>query len=191
MKNIAVICVSHKGLSVQTCSLLVQLERLGARVSVQQGTADLAGARNAALNSMAELDSEVTMCIDDDIVAGGADVAAVCEIPEGYAAQSGLYVRQDGQNNAWQRPNGRWHTGLGFLALRTAILRGMRDSLPMYTRNGQQLAVYAQCGPGPKGNWRIDDESLCDNLEPYGGVALHPNVKVGHLKPMVLWPESD
>jgi hypothetical protein len=183
------VCVSHNGVSVPTTRLLVELERLGAAVSLQQGTADLAGGRNAALNAMAARPADacdVVLCIDDDIVATPLQAMQVTQIPDGYAAQSARYVRQDGALAAWPRANNRWHTGFGLLAVRHAVLKDMRACLPSYRRNGETLAVYAQCGPGPTGTWRIDDESFCDNLEPWGGVALS-EVKVGHQKTMVLW----
>ena len=196
LDRITVICVSHRGMSVEITRLLATLASAGARVQVDRGSVDLCYSRNRALNdALLRPELERVLLLDDDMIVTPQQALQLLQtIPDGYAGLSGLYVRGDGVECAW--PLGtdgqgatRWHVGLGFCAVHAESLRRAKEYLPTYRMPNGPQTVYCQAGPHPTlGHWQIDDESFCRAMIPVGGIGLDRTLQVGHLKSTVLWP---
>jgi hypothetical protein len=129
--------------------------------------------------------------LDDDMVFTAEHVIDVlkCAYETGRPT-SACYVLSSG-NLAARRKNGKWSTGLGFLAIPAKILLELGDNsetfqCPIEGAQGVEVIEFTQTRitktKEGKREWQGEDFVLCERL---GGVNLAP-ICVGHLKQRVL-----
>ncbi len=197
MKNTFVVCSSNRGLHERTRRSVQMLQLEGAVFSLQEGTADVAFARNHALTwTCAHLkvnpNFDVVLMVDDDMVFSVQTVRTLTDYVRktGHPA-SGVYCSLGGRIAAATMdkpfPDGvkRWRTGLGLLAIPANLLLDLQFRAAKFLHMENELAEF--CNTGVRGTeWIAEDWCLCERL---GGVALLP-VEAGHLKTLMILPEQ-
>jgi hypothetical protein len=203
MKKTLVVCSSNRGMQERTRRSVQALQAEGALFSLQEGTADVAFARNQALSwtcellrsSATQLESgsrDLVLMVDDDMVFSVEAVGTLAE----YARKTGhpasaVYCSKGGYITAARMdqpfPDGvlRWRVGLGLLAIPARLLLELERDARKFQHLGKELTEF--CFTGVRGHeWIAEDYCLCERL---GGVALLP-VEAGHLKTVMLLPEQ-
>lgn len=188
-------CTTHRGLSMQTLASIQGCPFAG--VSLTQGITDVALARclqvKAALQSAEHYNAAFVLMVDDDMVFSAENVAQVLEECERLAHPvSARYMTGDLQKPALACSalgNGRFMTGLGFLAIPVEHLK-KRVGLAKVAKWGEQeIPVITACGAAGTVEgmvWVSEDYELTVGL---GGVYLSA-VEVGHIKPVTLLPSQ-
>lgn len=194
MKRTLVLLLTYRGAAEDTRLSLEALQRSGARSWGLKGTADVALGRSwllsEALRISAGTDIDTFLCIDDDMVFHVEDAEALVGASrESGDLVSGIYGTSKASAALTKWRNGRWLTGMGFMAVPVARLREKEHELPMLADNNPPVTAWAQSGlhPAYGGRWTCEDYWFCLHWD---GVRVAP-VGVGHLKTIAIWPDEE
>jgi hypothetical protein len=168
----------------------------GVAVVPQEGTVDVALARNLALTAVVHAlrggtPADVVLMVDDDMAFEPEDVGAVAKhVRETGRPASAAYVMADGRLAA-RKVEQRWHTGLGFLALPASQLLELALSSPLFvgTPDGALVHEFTRAGVVERDGkrvWSPEDFHFCERL---GGVDLLSR-RVAHMKVVPLRPNE-
>ncbi len=193
MKNLVIVIASNRPQpNDQLLKCLADFTARGTTIIRRNGITDVALARNISLTlvhkALKESQQNMVLMVDDDMVFTDENVIDVLK----HAYQTGrptsaCYIMAGGQLVA-KRKNGKWFTGLGFLAIPAMLLMELAESsetfhCPIDELNGLDIIKFTESRI-VKREWQGEDYVLCERL---GGVDLIP-VGVGHLKQQVLMP---
>lgn len=202
MRNLLIVIASNR--AQPNDSLFKNLAGYAARGSAiihHVGTTDVALARNISLTLayavLKQNQHDVVLMLDDDMVFSESHVNTILAAAStSKRPTSACYVMASGALAA-RRRNGRWLTGLGFLAIPSKVLLELGDASPRFkcpldgAVNHLDIIEFTQTRITTLENgtreWQGEDFVLCERL---GGINLAP-VSVGHLKPQVLQPSPD
>lgn len=203
MKHVVLVTSSNRSPEKHTARLFSAIERAGGAHVKQDGSPDVAFARNMALTAACEVlrarvERSVVVMMDDDMIGPLDTVRELARraIESGKAC-SGVYATQSGHLAAtrWKEDgeqkrdsDGRmlWLVGLGILAIPRELLLTLDDMRPKFTYRGKMLTAF--CGTGAEnGEWWPEDYQLSRAL---GGVRLEP-LGFGHIKKMPIWPDGE
>lgn len=213
MKQTIIVCSSNRPIQDQTRQAIEELERHGAQLLLQTGSADVAFARNMALSGALrfavtankELAVSAThpgterrapfdtiLMVDDDMVFSleQAQTLLAHARKTGFAA-SAMYATMRGSLAATRlyTPPAmvqRWLVGLGLLAIPFPALQELARRSRVFEAFGTEHVEFtwsAALGDC----WCAEDYTLCRRL---GGVHLLP-VAVGHMKTIPIYPDAE
>lgn len=201
MKKTLVVMSSNGEVEFQTRRALLDAIRDGAQMVEQNGSSDVAIARNIALtqatHALLQDDSiDVVLMVDDDMVWTPDDAQAVVTLARSSGvAASGVCVAynpfKDQKRPVAQLIQGShllapWASGLAFLAIPRALLLSVADSSKGVTAGEISFLEFVQ-SRSRDGKWWPEDYCLCARL---GGVQFAP-VRIGHIKKVALYPEPE
>jgi len=201
MKNLLIVIASNRAQpNDRLFKSLASFAAHGTAIVHHVGTTDVALARNISLTLACSVLEQgkhnVVLMLDDDMVFDDAHVVEVLKhVFESGRPTSACYVTASGALAA-NRKNGKWFTGLGFLAIPTRLLLELgTNSRKFFCRTGGlehlEIIEFTEARiverPDGRNEWQGEDYVFCERL---GGVDLVP-VAVGHLKPQVLQPSAE
>lgn len=200
MKNLIIVVASNRPQpNDQLFKSLAGFAARGTAIIHHVGTTDVALARNISLslacNVLQQKKHDMVLMLDDDMVFSDDEVIAVLKHAyESGRPTSACYVLASGALAA-RRRDGKWSTGLGFLAIPAKLLLEVAaNSEPFQCpHEGSKIMEVLEFTEsrivkvGGKREWQGEDFVLCQRL---GGVDLVP-VAVGHLKQQVLRPSQE
>ena len=192
LRHVMVLTPTRDGVCTDTRRCVERLEALGAKRLEISGVSDVAMARNMLLTqALMLIDASITMflLIDDDMVfdAGTAQLL-VDRAEQSEHPVSAMYSTPVSLAHS-ERPEGRWFSGLGFMAVRVDKLKQYASRLPLLKAINREPAFpFCQCRPHPRREtWLSEDYWFCDQMD---GVMLAPLV-VKHLKKVPVYPDQE
>jgi hypothetical protein len=200
MKQLVIVIASNRPQpNEQLFKSLARFAAHGTAIVHHTGTTDVALARNISLsltyNLLQQGKHNMVLMLDDDMVFSDDEVVLVLKHAyESERPTSACYVLASGSLAA-RRRNGKWSTGLGFLAIPAKLLLELGSNSPEFEcpyEGSKSMTVREFTGPrittkpDGKREWQGEDFVLCERL---GGVDLIP-VSVGHVKQQVLRPSQ-
>lgn len=200
MKNLVIVIASNRPQpNDQLFKSLARFAAHGTAIIHHVGTSDVALARNISLSLtysvLQQKKHDMVLMLDDDMVFGDDDVVQVLKHAfESGRPTSACYVLAGGALAA-RRKNGKWSTGLGFLAIPAKLLLELGDNSEAFecphegskTLRVLEFTESRIVKVDGKREWQGEDFVFCERL---GGVDLVP-VSVGHLKQQVLRPSQE
>jgi hypothetical protein len=194
MDRTLVLVSSNREIEPETKLTLHALQKAGAVVLVESGSADVAYARNRALSFACDMLREreqlsaVLMLDDDMCVEVSTAQRLVDRARECERAVSAVYATRNSKlaGCRWPHHPGRWLVGLGCVAIPRALLLALELRSERFASMDRFLRAFTWCG-AEDGNWIAEDYRLSMRL---GGVELEP-VGVGHIKKGALWPDEE
>lgn len=190
MKDVLVVVSSNNGVEPETRMCIDKLREEGASYIEQQGTSDVAMARNIALTlACAELKKapslNTVLMIDDDMHFTLEDAKAVTSAAKDCAV-SGVAITSKRMFAHHPISKTRWAGGLFFLAIPRAILLDLSERSKVVEIRGAEgnwpCTVFTWTGAEDR-RWVGEDIRLSSRL---GGVQLAP-IPIGHLKKQALY----
>lgn len=192
LRHVVVVTPTREGVNAQTRKCIWALEELGAGRLDLAGCSDVALARNLLLTSALERSEPhrtVFLLVDDDMVFSTGDAQLIVEraLSEAHPV-SAVYATSSLALAHSRRPDGRWWSGLGFMAVRRDKLQELADKLPtLQAINRTPIKPFCQCRPNEAGDmWLSEDWFFSEAM---GGVILH-TIGVAHLKRMPIEPDA-
>ena len=199
MKRTLLVYSCNHTLQLKTGAAIGACSQAGAAIVEQAGTSDVAVARNAALTmACAVLDQghhDVVLMVDADM--GFTLQQAQCivdHVRKTGVAASGCYIvgsENKARLAATPYQNGRWLTGLGFVAIPAAMLLKLRELSPKFKCAEGELHEFTSSGVtiSTEGEriWITEDTRLTSRL---GGVELLP-MAIGHIKTAMMMPGTE
>lgn len=192
LKHVLILTPTRDGVSSITRRCITALEQLGAGRMDLAGVSDVALARNLLLTSgldSAEKERTVFLLVDDDMSFSEAQAQLVIDAAEqGAYPVSAVYATSAATLAHTRRPDGRWWSGLGFLAIRREqLLELSRRLQPLRGMNGVMFMPFCQSRASVDGErWLSEDYWFC---EQFNGVELLP-IGVAHYKAMPISPDQ-
>ncbi len=204
MKNVIVVMSSNRQPEGGAVRSLERLQKLGAGVVLESGSADVSQARNIALSKVCEAlraqpERDAVLMMDDDMEIP-TEVAHVLVVQalKRQRAVSAVYATLDARNagGPWPESRGggffadgvrKWQMGLGCLVIPAKQLLELEATSESYEIRGLGVLTEFTWSEAEKGEWVAEDFRLCRRL---GGVELVP-VGVGHIKKVPLWPDDE
>lgn len=199
MKRTLLVYSCNHTLQLKTSAAIGACSRAGAAIVEQAGTSDVAVARNAALTlACAALEAgeqDVVLMVDADMAFTLQQAQSIVDhVRKTGIAASGCYIVGGGEKArlaATPFNNGRWLTGLGFLAIPAAMLLKLREVSPKFECVEGELHEFTSSGPAlsseGKRIWITEDTRFTSRL---GGVELLP-MAIGHIKTAVGMPGDE
>lgn len=193
MNRTILLISSNRQMESETRLTVGALQKLGALVLLERGSADVAFARNRALSLACDAlrdyaERDTVVMLDDDMAVQPTDVQKLIDRSrELGCATSGAYATKTAKlaGCRWPEKPGRWLVGLGCVAIPRALLLELEANSESFEINGRYLSEFTWCR-AEKGGWVAEDYRLSMRL---GGVVLEP-VALGHVKTGVLWPDD-
>jgi hypothetical protein len=193
MKQLLIVMASNRPLpNEELFRSLASFTARGTSIIRRMGVTDVALARNISLtlahNVLQQGQHNMVLMLDDDMVFTDDHVIEVLkQAYESGRPTSACYVMAGGQLVA-KRKDGKWLTGLGFLAIPAKVLLKLADSsetfrCPIDEARDLNVIKFTESRI-VKGEWQGEDYTLCERL---GGVNL-ARVGVGHMKQQVIMP---
>lgn len=203
MKNLVLVTSSNRNPERHTARLWQALRSAGAVHVAQEGSPDVAFARNMALTWAVELlqkneTLDVVLMMDDDMVSqldtvqtlAARAIASRRPCSGVYATQSGHLAATRWKVGGVQRrdADGRmlWLVGLGCLAIPRAVLLDFYARAERFTYRNEVLTQFCWT-KAESGEWWAEDYVLSRNL---GGVRLEA-LGFGHVKKVPLWADAE
>lgn len=178
----------------ETKQTIAEFHRHGVKILIEQGSADVAFARNRALSfaceqlrSFEEIDT-VLMMDDDMAVYLETGQQLITRSRELGRAVSGVYATKTSKlaGCPWPDHPGLWLVGLGCVAIPRKLLLELEAESESFEGGGRFMSEFTwTCAEN--GGWVAEDFRLSMRL---GGVHMEP-VALGHVKKGVLWPDDD
>lgn len=197
LSRVVVVRSSNRPIDGRCLDCVAALLRGGvAGVVDQRGSADVALQRNVSLSQALRFAGDhaavdVVLMVDDDIVFGlPAALAVTTYARKTGRPASGCYALADGELGYERLPNGRYLSGLGFLAVPVVALASVATLASVFEGDDGQTfwefttSASAVSDDGRR-RWVSEDFRFTRSL---GGVDLLP-VVVGHLKSKVVLPD--
>lgn len=197
MKNLLIVIASNRAQpNDQLFKSLAGFAAHGSAIIHHTGTTDVALARNISLTLahrvLQQQKHDAVLMLDDDMVFTEQHVIDVLHAMfESKRPTSACYVLASGALAA-RRREGKWSTGLGFLAIPSPVLWELGNASKKFVcpiegfAKSMDIIEFTESrivdGADGKREWQGEDFVLCERL---GGVNLVP-VAVGHLKQQVL-----
>lgn len=199
---------------VPSLETVMSLATIGERVAVVkvERVSCVALARNRALTAALQLalqsGAPVVVCIDDDMVFSSETFGRLVRLASDLGRPvSGMYATAHGTLAARQAPDlvpiqvdgmerTAWLTGGGMLAIPTSLLEEIAAEVGTIREQTGSFHPFCRAGvraTDSRGNilseptWESEDYALSRVL---GGVHLAP-LGVGHVKPIVIWPDAE
>ena len=195
MKNLVIVIATNRPQpNEKLLKSLVSFAARGTAIIQHVGTTDVALARNISLTLVHDVlkqgQHNMVLMLDDDMVFTDDDVIEVVKHAyESGRPTSACYVMANGSLVA-RRKNGKWMTGLGFLAVPAKVLLNLAESsetfrCPIDEHKSLDIIKFTECRI-VKREWQGEDYVFCERL---GGVDVVP-VGVGHIKQQILKPST-
>lgn len=194
MNTTLVLVSSNREPESETKQTLAALQKGGAKLLFEMGSADVAYARNRALSFACDVlrdhaEVQTVLMMDDDMaVQPSTAQQLITRSRELGRAVSGIYATKT-QHIAgcmWKGHDGLWLVGLGCVAIPRALLLELEAESESFESGGRFMSAFTWCGP-EGGGWVAEDYRLSMRL---GGVHMEP-VPLGHVKKGVLWPDEE
>lgn len=201
MKNLLIVIASNRAQpNDRLFKSLASFAARGTAIIHHTGTTDVALARNVSLTLahtvLLQNQHDMVLMLDDDMVFNDNHVIEVLDYAyHSKRPTSACYVLSSGALAA-RRRNGKWMTGLGFLAIPSKVLLDLAEQSLRFTCplegavKSTDIIQFTETRLAPVGDkleWQGEDFVFCERL---GGVNLVP-VSVGHLKQQVLQAASE
>lgn len=193
MKKTLIVYSSNRATGSEFNASIRQSIVAGCCIVEQQGTPDVALARNFALTKAVKILShrshDVLLMVDDDMVwTESAQKRLVDHVRETKEPASAGYILRDGNLAAHYR-GPRWNVGLGFLAIPADMILALAEKCDTFEFGGLKWLEFTRSGVVEKNgerSWVGEDYYFTDRLD---GVNLVP-IAVGHIKTRVLMPSE-
>jgi hypothetical protein len=203
VKNTILVTVTNRGATKHTRRMWRSITAAGAMHLEQEGSPDIAFARNQALSAACdalrqfETVDTILLC-DDDMIGPLESVQKLIDASRSsgrpcsvvYATQdahlAGTRWRIAGEIQRDETGRSLWMVGMGLVAVPRERLLKLESETPSFKLLGKVYSAFCETGV-VDGQWIAEDYHFCMRI---GGVRLEP-IAFGHIKTTPLWPDGE